>query len=258
MMKNRSRIAIPIKCIGVIVSAVFMSSANAASFDCAKAASFSEKAVCSDPTLSSLDDTLGARYTQAYAVTPDKRALAAVRDHEWRWRQTHCRDKACVADWYERRIAELSADIDPKAPLEPAVSVVTPSVSALAAAKPTQKPPVAPSAQTLIVNVHPGAHSETVSRAPAPPPVHAVTLAPPSNGPLPPGFNDQDGSVVFGETLKSINDPKTTDILPLPPGNWAAAPAVLSQAEKPAAAGYRLFNKGERTSARTVGIFVGF
>lgn len=86
--------------------------AQAASFHCPKNASSSEKLVCGDPALSSLDDKLAAVYLHAKDVTPDRDALEADRIHQWQWRQHNCKDKACVANWYNRRIGELQADVD--------------------------------------------------------------------------------------------------------------------------------------------------
>jgi uncharacterized protein len=45
-----------------------MPSAQAASFDCAKASSFVEKAICSDKQLSSMDDQLARLYKAARAT----------------------------------------------------------------------------------------------------------------------------------------------------------------------------------------------
>jgi len=84
--------------------------AQAASFDCRLAKSYSEKTVCHDTHLSALDDQLAATYTKALTLAADKKALSAQRDQQWQWRQRHCHDQQCVVTWYERRLAELAAD----------------------------------------------------------------------------------------------------------------------------------------------------
>ncbi|WP_322042319.1 hypothetical protein [Paraburkholderia sp. J67] len=84
--------------------------AQAASFKCPHNASASERIVCNDPTLSALDDKLAALYRTAVDATPDATALEADRLSQWQWRQHNCKDKACVTDWYNRRIAELEGD----------------------------------------------------------------------------------------------------------------------------------------------------
>ena len=85
--------------------------AHAASFRCPHDASASERLVCNDPTLSALDDQLAALYHKAFDATTDSAALEADRVSQWQWRQHNCKDKACVTDWYDRRIAELEADL---------------------------------------------------------------------------------------------------------------------------------------------------
>jgi uncharacterized protein len=85
--------------------------AHAASFKCRHSLSSSEKLVCNDAELSSLDDKLSTLYSRAKDLAPDRDALEADRISQWNWRQSHCTDKACVNNWYERRITELDADI---------------------------------------------------------------------------------------------------------------------------------------------------
>jgi uncharacterized protein len=91
-------------------SATFAGHASAASFKCTSHASASEKIVCNDPQLSKLDDRLAAAYQRAKDASPDAKSIEAARTEQWLWRQHNCTDKACVTDWYERRIAELDAD----------------------------------------------------------------------------------------------------------------------------------------------------
>lgn len=85
--------------------------AHAASFRCPHSASASERLVCGDPALSSLDDQLAALYRNAVDASNDAAALEADRVSQWQWRQHNCKDKACVTDWYNRRIAELQGDV---------------------------------------------------------------------------------------------------------------------------------------------------
>lgn len=95
------------------IAAVFATQADAASFNCQRKAatySASERIVCNDPELSSLDEKLAAAYSAALTEAADKQALTTSRDQQWKWRQANCKDRACVQSWYERRIAELNAD----------------------------------------------------------------------------------------------------------------------------------------------------
>jgi uncharacterized protein len=85
--------------------------AQATSFPCRHDQSSSEKLVCQDSELSSLDDKLATLYVHAKDLALDRDALEADRINQWVWRQRHCKDKACVTNWYVRRIAELEADV---------------------------------------------------------------------------------------------------------------------------------------------------
>jgi|GEM_PF-1775531 len=55
-------------CLGLL----FTASAEAAGFNCAKAASADEKIVCGDTQLSHLDDVFNARYGAARKTAPDE------------------------------------------------------------------------------------------------------------------------------------------------------------------------------------------
>jgi uncharacterized protein len=58
--------------------------ANAASFDCAKAKTPQEKAICTDPALSAADDEMAAAYRAALAVAP-KEMVAEIREGQRAW-----------------------------------------------------------------------------------------------------------------------------------------------------------------------------
>jgi uncharacterized protein len=91
--------------------------ARAASFDCAKAATPTEKLICGDPRLSQLDAQLALAYRRALAgaAEPDK-----VRAEQRTWLRTECKacaDAACLQTVYEQRLAALAATPgQPKAP----------------------------------------------------------------------------------------------------------------------------------------------
>lgn len=80
---------------------------HAASFDCTKAATSIEKAICSDPVLSRLDDQLADAYRVA-----QKRAESriALRNTQSAWlvsRRGACRDAVCLREAYQARIEAL-------------------------------------------------------------------------------------------------------------------------------------------------------
>lgn len=68
----------------VLLGCLFASPAFAASFDCAHAATPSEKAICASPRLSQLDDQLAAAYGRLLATVPSE-ARAMVRKNERDW-----------------------------------------------------------------------------------------------------------------------------------------------------------------------------
>lgn len=99
-----------------------MRPALGASFDCRRASARIELVICSDPTLSALDDQLDASYKAADAG----RALPALRQEQRAWlaQRARCADAACLGDMYRRRIADLSApppppDADASSPAGP-------------------------------------------------------------------------------------------------------------------------------------------
>jgi uncharacterized protein len=86
--------------------------AHAASFDCNKGRSLTEKMICHDPALSKLDDTLGQLYWKARRRVANRRAFLTDSDSKWAWREANCRDSACLGTWYATRIEELQQLIE--------------------------------------------------------------------------------------------------------------------------------------------------
>ena len=85
-------------------------SANARpSFDCARARTRGEQAVCADPGLAALDRQMAAQYGRAIAgVSPDRQALLRqTRDRFLAFRDS-CPNDGCVADAYRGRMQEIS------------------------------------------------------------------------------------------------------------------------------------------------------
>lgn len=91
--------------LGVGISGV----AQAASFDCNKAGTPIEKAICSDAGLSKLDAELGRAYTKALSGDKDKAQF--VRDSQKSWisiEQQQCsNDVSCLTTTYQARVAAL-------------------------------------------------------------------------------------------------------------------------------------------------------
>lgn len=102
--------------------AAIVAPAQAASFDCAKAGSFFEKAICGNDNLSEKDRVLAVAYATAQGGLSED-ALAILRDGQRQWlnmTQRACTDDAeparvaydqqgsqCIANLYDARIATL-------------------------------------------------------------------------------------------------------------------------------------------------------
>jgi uncharacterized protein len=85
---------------------------RAASFNCSKASTKTEKAICSDPMLSRLDEDMAAAYSKALK-TSDR---DAVKKEQRKWLKeilAPCiEDKACIRKAYENRLRQLGYDAE--------------------------------------------------------------------------------------------------------------------------------------------------
>lgn len=79
------------------------------SFDCARARTRGEQAVCADPGLAALDRQMAAQYGRAVAATsPDRQAiLRQTRDRFLSYRD-NCPNNQCIADAYNGRMREIT------------------------------------------------------------------------------------------------------------------------------------------------------
>ncbi len=84
------------------------SAAQAASFDCKKAATPTEKRICADTELSRLDEQLGYTYADALAQSGDKTALRAEQNRWLKTSRNPCLDLACLRTAYLDRLSKLS------------------------------------------------------------------------------------------------------------------------------------------------------
>jgi uncharacterized protein YecT (DUF1311 family) len=83
---------------------------QAASFDCAKAATNIEKMICADEGLSALDSQLATVYKRSIYAAIDK---GAFKQEQLSWLKTRnaCKDVACLSQSYQSRIATLGASL---------------------------------------------------------------------------------------------------------------------------------------------------
>ena len=79
---------------------------QAASFDCAKASSSVEKAICSNSELSRLDDEMGEIYTEVLKVVADRPGVM-IGQRDWLKTRNQCDDDVCIKRMYKVRLDRL-------------------------------------------------------------------------------------------------------------------------------------------------------
>lgn len=79
------------------------------SFDCAKASTFSEKAICSDPLLGKLDGALSENYKYMLASDIGDGARFDLKESQKKWliERNRCANNQCLSDTYRKRIDEV-------------------------------------------------------------------------------------------------------------------------------------------------------
>lgn len=75
--------------------------AIAASWDCSKAKSYSEKLICSDPVLSRADEGLAELYAEAKKQAGNSKEFRKFVSDNWKEREK-CADRKCVYEWFEK------------------------------------------------------------------------------------------------------------------------------------------------------------
>ncbi len=107
MMKRLNLAAISILLL------LFNKTAVSVSFDCAKAITFVEKAICSEKHLSSLDDLLALAYQKAFANTLNLQELKAEQKTWLTAVRNQCPDSTCLENAYRQRILMLDTVTKP-------------------------------------------------------------------------------------------------------------------------------------------------
>ena len=82
-------------------------SANAVSWDCTKARSYSEKLICPSPYISNRDDHLAMTNQTANRTTGNSAVFKKFQNENWK-RREECRSIGCVVDWYQTSEAYYS------------------------------------------------------------------------------------------------------------------------------------------------------
>lgn len=84
----------------------------AASFDCAKATTLVEKAICTDKALNRLDEVLSENFKRMSAAKIGEGALANLRSSQRSWLavRNQCADVNCIGKRYRERIDVICSD----------------------------------------------------------------------------------------------------------------------------------------------------
>ena len=91
-------------------------SAQAASFDCAKALTPAEKIICVDAELSKMDEEMADAFAAALK-TKKKYVLVRQEQREWLKSRNVCSDTGCLKKEYRNRISNLSEDAQADIPM---------------------------------------------------------------------------------------------------------------------------------------------
>jgi len=99
--------------LALLASLACAPAASAASFDCAKAGTPTEKAICRDPAVSKLDEDVAAAFKATLAFWPagDWKAYILTEQRNWlKDRNSICKaDADCLKQDYERRLIYLKS-----------------------------------------------------------------------------------------------------------------------------------------------------
>lgn len=87
---------------------ILSSTALGASFDCRRASTPIENAICSDQRLSNLDSTLGELYRTSLALFPGTKTDIQSIQKEWIGVRNKCTNTACLEKAYIVRMSEIS------------------------------------------------------------------------------------------------------------------------------------------------------
>lgn len=87
------------------------------SFDCAKATTLVENAICQDLELGALDGTLAEQYQAVWRATSGESARQALKKSQRAWlaKRNQCKDRSCLVSAYRERLDALDVTVaDPE------------------------------------------------------------------------------------------------------------------------------------------------
>lgn len=94
--------------------ALSSSQSQATSFDCAKAASFAEKSICTDSVLSLLDEQVNSEYIRALDGAQNRNQVR-LEQREWMRLRDNCTTKNCISTSMSDRVKALAGQVPPQA-----------------------------------------------------------------------------------------------------------------------------------------------
>ena len=94
----------------MVAGSLMLGSAQAASFDCAKAGTNVEKMICGNAELSRLDEELGVAYKVAVRNKSQAESVRSAQK-EWLKKRNVCNDEKCLISAYTERKSQLPAII---------------------------------------------------------------------------------------------------------------------------------------------------
>jgi uncharacterized protein len=151
-----------------VLSAFWSSGADAASFDCSKAATPVEHMICASPSLSKLDEQTAVAYANSRqgATLPGSRDAFLRDQRDWlHQRDVVCHDEQCLATSYRLRLERLVGPVKEKAIYQAAMN-----------SRPDEEPPLGPENTAHFE----GPASAEPSPASASPPNASVPSTPPA------------------------------------------------------------------------------
>lgn len=96
--------------LAIVFAHIFLAnSLHAASFDCAKKSTFIENAICSDQTISNLDEVLSSAYKNALNSAVDGTKIKLEQRTWLKEVRNKCQTSQCLEQAYQQRIKSLAA-----------------------------------------------------------------------------------------------------------------------------------------------------
>jgi uncharacterized protein len=101
---------------------LFSGLTQATSFDCAKAASFAEKAICSDSSLGRLDEQLNSQYVRSLEGAQNK-AEVRQSQKDWLKLRNNCKTNTCLEASMSERLDTLAGQLTPPTKASPDLDI---------------------------------------------------------------------------------------------------------------------------------------